>query len=164
LKLKLPFSQREKVARAAPTDRTVHEVYTVRYAMLETDEGASHKTQTPTPRACFTRQGLAWLESLLRIRKVAAHETSLFASRANSAGHARRTWVRGVHLRICLVCGHVGCCDSSKNKHATAHFHATSHPLVQSMEPGEDWLYCYVDNVMLEPETGPMWQGTWRKP
>jgi uncharacterized UBP type Zn finger protein len=52
---------------------------------------------------------------------------------------------RWVHLRVCLVCGHVGCCDSSKNKHATKHFHATEHPIVQSHEPGEDWRWCYVD-------------------
>ena len=56
------------------------------------------------------------------------------------------TWV---HLRECLVCGHVGCCDSSKNKHATKHFHAEGHPLVQSFEPGEDWVFCYVDNILL---------------
>ena len=54
-----------------------------------------------------------------------------------------------VHLRNCLTCGHVGCCDSSKNKHATKHFHATHHPLVQSIEPGEDWKWCYVDEVMI---------------
>ena len=58
------------------------------------------------------------------------------------------TWV---HLRECLVCGHVGCCDSSKNKHATKHFHATEHPIVQSFQPGEDWIWCYVDEVVMEP-------------
>jgi uncharacterized UBP type Zn finger protein len=56
-----------------------------------------------------------------------------------------------VHLRICLICGHVGCCDSSKNKHATKHFHATQHPIIQSFEPGEDWLWCYIDNLAIEP-------------
>ena len=56
-----------------------------------------------------------------------------------------------VHLRECLVCGHVGCCDSSKNKHATKHFHTTEHPLVQSFEPGEDWIFCYVDQVVMMP-------------
>lgn len=56
-----------------------------------------------------------------------------------------------VHLRLCLTCGHVGCCDSSPNKHATKHYHATRHPLVRSFEPGEDWAWCYVDEVMLEP-------------
>jgi uncharacterized UBP type Zn finger protein len=55
-----------------------------------------------------------------------------------------------VHLRLCLACGHVGCCDSSKNKHATKHFRATCHPIVRSLEPGEDWMWCYVDEVMLE--------------
>ena len=56
-----------------------------------------------------------------------------------------------VHLRLCRACGHVGCCDSSKNKHATKHFHATKHPIVTSLEPGVDWSWCYVDEVMLEP-------------
>ena len=52
-----------------------------------------------------------------------------------------------VHLRLCLSCGHVGCCDSSKNKHATKHFHRTKHPIIQSFEPGEDWRWCYVDEI-----------------
>ena len=55
-----------------------------------------------------------------------------------------------VHLRMCLECGHVGCCDSSPNRHATAHFHATKHPIVTSREPGEDWKWCYIDEVMWE--------------
>jgi len=53
-----------------------------------------------------------------------------------------------VHLRECLECGHVGCCDSSKNKHATAHFHQTGHPIVRSFMPGEDWKWCYIDEIM----------------
>jgi hypothetical protein len=52
-----------------------------------------------------------------------------------------------VHLRLCLTCGHVGCCDSSPNKHATKHFHQVKHPIVQSFEPGEDWRWCYVDQA-----------------
>ncbi len=54
------------------------------------------------------------------------------------------TWV---HLRLCLSCGHVGCCDSSKNQHATKHFHASQHPLIRSIEPGETWIWCYVDRL-----------------
>lgn len=54
------------------------------------------------------------------------------------------TWV---HLRLCLTCGHVGCCDSSKNKHATKHFHKVKHPLIRSIEPGESWVWCYVDEI-----------------
>jgi uncharacterized UBP type Zn finger protein len=52
-----------------------------------------------------------------------------------------------VQLRLCLTCGHVGCCDSSPGKHATKHFHATGHPIMQSFEPGEAWKWCYVDEV-----------------
>lgn len=62
----------------------------------------------------------------------------------------RQTWVR---LRMCLSCGHVGCCDSSPGKHATAHFLTTQHPLMRSAEPGESWGWCYVDEVVLEPDT-----------
>jgi hypothetical protein len=49
-----------------------------------------------------------------------------------------------------MTCGHVGCCDSSKNKHATLHFRETQHPIVRSLEPGETWGWCYIDEVMLE--------------
>ncbi|MGH8273868.1 MAG: ubiquitin carboxyl-terminal hydrolase 14 [Gammaproteobacteria bacterium] len=55
-----------------------------------------------------------------------------------------------VHLRLCLTCGHVGCCDSSKNKHATRHYHDTGHPIIRSFEPNEDWRWCYVDELMME--------------
>jgi len=61
------------------------------------------------------------------------------------------TWV---HLRICLSCGHVGCCDSSKNKHATKHFHQSSHPTVRSIERGEDWGWCYVDEIAYDLSRG----------
>jgi Zn-finger in ubiquitin-hydrolases and other protein len=59
-----------------------------------------------------------------------------------------------VHLRICLTCGHVGCCDSSKNKHATRHFHATHHAIIRSIEPGETWGWCYVDHLTYELADG----------
>lgn len=55
-----------------------------------------------------------------------------------------------VHLRMCLICGHVGCCDSSINKHATKHFHLTKHPIIRSIEPGESWKWCYVDEIVFE--------------
>lgn len=57
------------------------------------------------------------------------------------------TWVR---LRLCKICGHVGCCNDSKNQHATKHFHNTGHPIIQSFEPGEKWLWCFVDEVGFE--------------
>jgi len=56
-----------------------------------------------------------------------------------------------VHLRICLACGHVGCCDNSRNKHATKHYHGTQHALIQSFEPGEDWIWCFADQTIISP-------------
>jgi len=53
-----------------------------------------------------------------------------------------------VHLRTCLTCGHVGCCDSSQGRHASAHYKATSHPVMQSAEPGESWRWCFVDELL----------------
>ncbi len=55
-----------------------------------------------------------------------------------------------VHLRLCETCGHVGCCDSSPNKHATKHFHQTQHPIIKSFEQGEEWGYCYPDQLFFE--------------
>jgi uncharacterized UBP type Zn finger protein len=55
-----------------------------------------------------------------------------------------------VHLRLCLTCGHVGCCDSSKNKHATKHYHKTSHPIISSLEPSETWRWCYPDELLMD--------------
>ena len=55
-----------------------------------------------------------------------------------------------VHLRLCMTCGHVGCCDSSPNRHATKHFHQTQHPVIKSFEPGEEWGYCSVDDAFFE--------------
>jgi uncharacterized UBP type Zn finger protein len=59
-----------------------------------------------------------------------------------------------VHLRLCLECGHVGCCDSSPHKHATKHFHHTQHPIMRSFEPGETWGWCYVDDLQLDNPGG----------
>jgi len=61
-----------------------------------------------------------------------------------------KTGGRWVHLRMCEICGHIGCCDNSPGKHATAHFHETSHPIIRSAEPGEEWSWCYVDEIAFE--------------
>ena len=63
-----------------------------------------------------------------------------------------RQWV---HLRLCMECGHVGCCDNSPNRHATAHNHETSHPIIRSYEPGEDWWWCYPDELFFELDGAP---------
>jgi len=59
-----------------------------------------------------------------------------------------------VHLRMCLLCGHVGCCDDSYNRHARAHFHGTGHPIVVSREPDEEWVYCFEDDLWAESLAG----------
>jgi uncharacterized UBP type Zn finger protein len=63
-----------------------------------------------------------------------------------------------VHLRVCMSCGHVGCCDDSPNRHATAHFRSTDHPVVQSYEPGEDWWYCYLDDLVFQNNAAPLFE------
>jgi hypothetical protein len=67
----------------------------------------------------------------------------------NGCEECLRTGSWWVHLRLCLTCGHVGCCDSSPNRHARAHAALDGHPIVRSFEPGEDWAWCYVDQVFL---------------
>jgi uncharacterized UBP type Zn finger protein len=86
-----------------------------------------------------------------------SHFDQIRAVQPGSTGCAEclQTGDRWVHLRMCLTCGHVGCCDSSKNRHATRHFHATGHPLMRSLEPGEAWGWCYVDERLFDPLPAP---------
>ena len=72
------------------------------------------------------------------------------APRSQGCEECLRSGDSWVHLRLCLSCGHVGCCDDSKNRHATKHFHESAHPLIKSLEPGESWIWCYIDEVALE--------------
>ena len=70
---------------------------------------------------------------------------------ANGCEDCLKTGDSWVHLRLCLECGHVGCCDNSKNRHATKHFHTSNHPIIKSFEPGEEWGWCYVDELFIDP-------------
>jgi len=65
-----------------------------------------------------------------------------------------RTGGRWVHLRECMTCGHVGCCDSSPNRHASLHAGTSGHPIIRSFEPGENWMWCYIDQIAFAP-VGP---------
>jgi uncharacterized UBP type Zn finger protein len=65
---------------------------------------------------------------------------------------------RWVHLRLCMTCGKVGCCDSSPNRHATAHHHDSGHPIIQSYEPGEDWWWCFIDELALAVPDAPSYE------
>jgi uncharacterized UBP type Zn finger protein len=85
-----------------------------------------------------------------------AHLDTIVADIAPSSNGCEDCLTMGtqwLHLRRCTSCGHVGCCDSSPMRHATAHFNATRHPVIQSFEPGEDWLWCYVDDLAFELPT-----------
>lgn len=67
-----------------------------------------------------------------------------------------RSGGRWVHLRMCMHCGHVGCCDSSPNRHATAHWNSNAdHPVLRSYEPGEDWWWCYADELLFTVDGAP---------
>lgn len=81
------------------------------------------------------------------------HFNQIHTHHANTKGceECLKTGSRWVHLRVCLVCGHVGCCDQSPNRHATKHFHQTDHAMMRSGEPGETWGWCYVDQEMFDP-------------
>lgn len=81
-------------------------------------------------------------EHLEQIREVTPDSTE-------GCSDCLREGTRWVHLRECLVCGHVGCCDNSPRKHATAHWHASDHPVMRSAEPGETWAWCYPDNLYI---------------
>ena len=85
--------------------------------------------------------------------EVAVHE---LPAAVDGCEDCLRTGGKWLHLRICLTCGHVGCCDSSPGRHATAHHHATAHPIIRSLEPGEEWSWCYADEValLIEDVTG----------
>jgi uncharacterized UBP type Zn finger protein len=74
----------------------------------------------------------------------------------NGCEECLKTGDRWIHLRLCVTCGHVGCCDDSKNKHASKHFHSTNHPIIKSFEPGEDWGWCYVDELFFESVPGSL--------
>jgi len=80
------------------------------------------------------------LASVTSLPEPASHECTECVARGD-------TWV---HLRMCLGCGYVGCCDSSKNKHAASHSRGTLHPVMRSIEPNEQWAWCYEDSETLE--------------
>jgi uncharacterized UBP type Zn finger protein len=72
------------------------------------------------------------------------------APSADGCEDCLKTGGRWVHLRLCMSCGHIGCCDNSPNRHATRHYNSTTHPIVKSFEPGEEWGFCYPDDRFFE--------------
>jgi uncharacterized UBP type Zn finger protein len=101
-------------------------------------------TPVPTPRRRGTHRygcGIAVCDHLNTIKVTELPPPPLGCEECLKIGG------RWVHLRMCHECGKIGCCDNSPNRHATAHFHESSHPLIRSAEPGEEWTWCYVDDV-----------------
>jgi uncharacterized UBP type Zn finger protein len=88
---------------------------------------------------------------MLREHEIGLHP---IAARTPGCEECLKTGMQWVHLRLCLSCGHVGCCDSSPGKHATKHFHRTNHPVIASYEPGERWAWCYVDEADVDLPEG----------
>jgi len=80
---------------------------------------------------------------------------------ANGCEDCMKTGDTWNELRVCLTCGHVGCCDDSKNRHATRHFEQTQHPLIRSLQAGEDWGWCYVDKIYLDKMPRLKRRGPW---
>jgi monovalent cation:H+ antiporter-2, CPA2 family len=118
------------------------------YAALVAADTAETHAMNPRSRKDIDT---AVLIALTPTNGTCAHVAQLKPARPSASGceDCLRIGAAWVHLRLCMSCGHVGCCDSSPNKHATQHFHQTAHPIVRSLEPGEDWGWCYQDEVML---------------
>ncbi|PYT01377.1 MAG: hypothetical protein DMF63_00580 [Acidobacteria bacterium] len=85
------------------------------------------------------------MESCEHLREI--RDVTPSANRCEDCLKIGGTWV---HLRLCEICGHVGCCDNSPNRHATKHYHSTKHPIIKSFEPGEEWGFCYPDEMFYE--------------
>src|SRR5579875_4033292 len=115
--------------------------------------GTGQWSKLPSARDCASkarRRAMKRCNHLSEIRNVHPHTAG-----CEECLKTGDTWV---HLRLCMECGHVGCCDSSKNRHATKHFQGTRHPIMRSVEPGETWGWCYIDQLWLEgdwPIEGP---------
>jgi CPA2 family monovalent cation:H+ antiporter-2 len=123
--------------------------------LFRTEVSEEIKEATLIPSARYDRYGID-LEQVIEL-KINSNSTNCshldrvqrVTPSAKGCGECLRTGDDWVHLRICMTCGHVGCCDDSKNKHATKHYHETSHPIIRSLEPGEDWAWCYPDEITL---------------
>ena len=106
-------------------------------------DGAVAADPSPAGRSAATRQLAPELcEHLAAAVDVAEPQPVTPGRCGECAELGESSWA---HLRMCVTCGHVGCCDSSRHQHATEHFRQTGHPVMRSAEPGEDWRWCYVD-------------------
>jgi CPA1 family monovalent cation:H+ antiporter len=137
-------AERRRVLEIRSTGTVPHEVVAEVLAMLDVEESMLDYSEGERQRVRATVGAMSrdgGCEHLRDLPSIVDTNTPGVCEECVAEGG---TWV---HLRLCLSCGHVGCCDSSPRRHATAHYHATEHPVVRSAEPGESWRWCYVDEL-----------------
>ena len=147
LRLTMIEAEREELLRIRDTANVDHEVLSTVMNQIDAEEAALFQTvrRTATLRDTELHAPDRLVGDCIHLteeREAAIPRTPEGCEECLAEG---QDWV---HLRLCLECGHVGCCDSSVGKHATAHFHETQHPVMRSLEPGEAWRWCFVDEVL----------------
>ncbi|MEP6598486.1 MAG: Na+/H+ antiporter [Actinomycetota bacterium] len=146
LRIEMLDAEREEILRARDAGTVDDEVLRGALAAVDLEESMLDRIEDAEPRPgdeLTTPEGLAEdCDHLDKAPRVIAPQTP------GQCQECLREGTSWVHLRLCLTCGQVGCCDSSERKHATAHFHDTDHPVMRSVEPGEAWRWCYVDELL----------------
>ncbi|GAA2153030.1 sodium/proton antiporter (CPA1 family) [Humibacillus xanthopallidus] len=140
-------AERTEVLRLRDEGRADHEVLRVVLSALDLEETMLDRIDDQAERLADSEVlPMETIESACdHLREVA--DSCVEPRTPDGCEECLRDGTTWVHLRLCLTCGHVGCCDSSEMKHATAHFHETGHPVMRSIEPGEAWRWCYVDEL-----------------
>ena len=137
-------AERGRVLEIRSTGSVAAEVVAEVLAMLDVEESMLDYSSRAAARARNARVPTALEGDCEHLREV---RPSVECRTPNGCEECLRDGSTWVHLRMCTSCGHVGCCDSSPHRHASAHFHETGHPVMRSAEPGEDWRWCYIDEL-----------------
>ncbi|HEY9495797.1 MAG TPA: Na+/H+ antiporter [Intrasporangium sp.] len=146
VRMKMLDAEREAVLVLRDEGRAVHEVLRVVLAALDLEETMLDRVEDHEERLRDQMLPVEAIEAPCEHLQGADLTTDVASPGVCAECHVAGTsWV---HLRLCLVCGHVGCCNSSQGRHADSHFRETGHPVMRSIEPGESWRWCYVDEVL----------------
>jgi len=137
-------AERRRVLEIRSTGTVPHEVVAEVLAMLDVEESMLDYSQGERQRVRATVGGMSSDGGCEHLRDLS---TDVAPNTPGVCEECVRDGTQWVHLRLCLSCGHVGCCDSSPQRHATAHYHDSDHPVIRSAEPGESWRWCYVDEL-----------------
>jgi CPA1 family monovalent cation:H+ antiporter len=137
-------AERRRVLEIRSTGAVPHEVVTEVLAMLDVEESMLEYSEGERARV---RAGVASLAHDKGCVDLAEPRPEVEPDTPGKCAACVEEGIQWVHLRICLICGHVACCDSSPRRHATAHFHDSGHPVMRSAEPGETWRWCYVHEL-----------------